>query len=70
MAYKVQCFYCGEVHVSEFWDEIDAAVEACRQRASARMRGEIGEWIDDTMPIPCEASIPRDRPPVKQELAA
>lgn len=68
--YRVDCFYCGDKHTSEFWDEIDAAVEECRQRASARMRGEVGQWVDDTIPIRCEASIPPDRPIEEQERAA
>lgn len=70
MSYRLECFYCSAKHESEFWDEIDAMVEACRQRASASRRGELDQWADDTVPIRCEAGIPPDNRVLDQERAA
>ena len=70
MSYRVECFYCSETHSSDFWDEVETALEACRQQASARKRVELGEWVDDTIPIRCEAGIPPDIMVMEQERAA
>lgn len=55
--YSVQCFFCGSVHTSQFWDEIDETIMKCRERASQRDRGEIGDWVDNMPIIRCEAEI-------------
>lgn len=64
------CFFCGQFHSSEYWDEVDASVEQCRQKAGAQSRGDLDNWNDDTIPIRCEAGILRDPPVVEQERAA
>ena len=68
--YSLSCFFCGQIHSSEFWEEADAAVEKCREKASARDRGELDTWEDSTCPIRCEVSIPPDERIIEQERAA
>lgn len=67
--YSLSCFFCGQIHSSEFWEEVDAAVEKCRAKASLKDRGDLDGWVDDTRPTHCDAEVPRE-PTLTQERAA
>lgn len=67
--YSVSCFFCSQVHSSDYWDEVDAAIERCRQKANGKDRGELDRFVDDTRPVRCEALVPPDTP-MEQERAA
>lgn len=69
MGYAITCFFCGEIHSSDYWDDIDVAIEKCRGKAGVKDRGDLAGFVDQTRPIRCETEVPRD-PPFMQERAA
>ena len=68
--YACLCFFCGQTHSSEFWDVLEASIERCREKASAKDRGELDSWEDGTIPIRCEAGVPPESQVLDQERAA
>jgi len=40
-----ECPFCGKQHASEFYDDIEAAVMACRSRAPVGGRGTLEDWL-------------------------
>jgi len=54
-----ECPFCGKLHESEFYDEIEEAVMACRDRAPTGTHGSLEDWLrvhpfGDTEPIRVE----------------
>ncbi len=39
--YEVRCFFCKRVHASEFFDEIEEQILACRDQAPGWQKGTV-----------------------------
>ena len=50
LTYRQPCMWCGQDHESEYWDDVDAALETCRGRASPKDRGELAAYAEEGLP--------------------
>ena len=57
MSYEVRCIFCKSLHRSEWFDEIEESILACRDRAADWQRGLLKDFPNDTAPVKLEASV-------------
>ena len=57
MSYEVRCIFCKSLHRSEWFDEIEEGILACRDRAADWQRGLLKDFPNDTAPVKLEASV-------------
>src|SRR3972149_10249780 len=57
MSYEVRCIFCKSLHRSEWFDESEEAILACRDRAADWQRGLLKDFPNDTAPVKLEASV-------------
>jgi hypothetical protein len=56
--YEVRCIFCRETHRSEFFDEIEEQILACRDAAPEWKRGSLQSYKDPGMkPISTETAV-------------
>ena len=47
-----ECPFCGATHSSQYVDELEGIVMACRDRAAPDRRGTLAAWGErDTLPV-------------------
>lgn len=42
--YEVRCIFCGRDHRSEFYDELEEQILACREEATAAAKGLLRDY--------------------------
>lgn len=59
MSYTVRCIFCKREHLSEFFDEIEEQILACRDRAPDWQRGRLATWPgpDPVITVEREAQV-------------
>lgn len=62
--FRAVCGICNKTHESEYEDDLEAGLMACRDRGSPRARGDLDAYADGEVeemnpPIRPEAAVPR-----------